>query len=45
MDGGALVEDRAGITSGVELFVPWNAVVDIQSEGVISLGSVPDVVD
>ena len=44
MDGGALVEDRAGITSGVELFVPWNAVVDIESEGVVPLGSVPDVV-
>ena len=47
MDGAALVEDRAGITFGVELFVPWNApepVSDIQSEGVVPLGSVPDVV-
>ena len=40
MDGAALVEDRAGITFGVELFVPWDAteaVVDIQSEGVVPL--------
>ena len=47
MDGAALVEDRAGIKFGVELLVPWNApeaVVDIQSEGVVPLGSVPDVV-
>ena len=47
MDSAALVEDHAGITFGVELFVPWNApeaVVDIQSEGVVPLGSVPDVV-
>ena len=47
MDGAALVEECAGITFGVELFVPWNAteaVVDIQSEGVVPLGSVPDVV-
>ena len=47
MDGAALVEDRAGITFGVELFVPWDApeaVVDIQSEGVVPLGSIPDVV-
>ena len=37
-DGAALVEDRARITFGVELYVPWDAleaVVDIQSEGVI----------
>ena len=47
MEGVALVEDRAGITFGVELFVPWDApeaVVDIQSEGVVPLGSIPDVV-
>ena len=41
------MEDRAGITFGVELFVSWDApqaVVDIQSEGVVPLGSIPDVV-
>ena len=25
MEGAALVEDRAGITFGVELYVPWDA--------------------
>ena len=47
MEGAALVEDRAGITFGVELYVPWDApeaVVDIHSEGVVPLGSIPDVV-
>ena len=47
MEGAPLVEDRAGITFGVELYVPWDApeaVVDIHSEGVVPLGSVPDVV-
>ena len=41
------MEDRAGITFGVKLYVPWDAleaVVDIHSEGVVPLGSVPDVV-
>ena len=41
-EGAALVENRAGITFGVELYVPWDApeaVVDI------SLGvSMPDVI-
>ena len=35
-DGAALVENRAGITFGVELYGPWDApevVVDIHSEG------------
>ena len=43
----ALVEKRAGITFGVELYVPWDApeaVVDIHSEGVVPLGSIPDVI-
>ena len=46
-DGAALVESRAGITFGVELYVPWDApeaVVDIHSEGVLNLGSIPDVI-
>ena len=41
------MENRAGITFGVELYVPWDApeaVVDIHSEGVVNLGSIPDVV-
>ena len=45
--GEALVENRAGITFGVELYVPWDApeaVVDIHSEGVVPLGSIPDVI-
>ena len=48
MEGAALVEDHAGITFGVEVYVPWDApeaVVDIHSEGVVPLGSIPDVVD
>ena len=40
-EGAALVENRAGITFFVELYVPW---VDIQSEGVVNLGSIPDVI-
>ena len=44
MEGAALVEDRAGIMFGVELYVLWDAVVDIHSEGVVPLGSIPDVV-
>ena len=46
-EGAALVENRAGITFGVELYVPWDtpeAVVDIHSEGVMPLGSIPDVI-
>ena len=46
-EGAALVENRAGITFGVELYVPWDApeaVVDIQSEGVVPLRSIPDVI-
>ena len=47
MEGAVLVEDRPGVTFGVELYVPWDAqeaVVDIYSEGVVPLGSVQDVV-
>ena len=42
----ALVENRAGITVGVQLYVPWDApeaVVGIHSEGVVPLRSIPDV--
>ena len=47
MDGAALVENRPGITFGVELYVPWDApeaVVDISSEGIVPLRSIPDVI-
>ena len=46
-EGAALVENRAGITFGVELYVPCDApeaVVDISLEGVMPLRSIPDVI-
>ena len=46
-DGAALVEARAGVTFGVELYVPWDApevVEDVSSEGVVPVRSIPDVV-
>ena len=46
-DGAAVVDGQAGITFGVELYVPWNApeaVVDLQSDGVVDLGLIPDVI-
>ena len=46
-EGAALVENRAGITFGVELYVPWDApeaVVDISSAGVVPLRSIPDAI-
>ena len=39
-DGAAVVDGRAGITFGVELYIPWDA----PEEGVVDLGSIPDVV-
>ena len=47
MDGVALADDRTGITFTAELCVPWDApeaVVDINSTDLISLGSFPDKV-
>ena len=47
LDGASVVEDRAGITFGVELYVPWDApeaVVDISSAGVVPLRHIPDVI-
>ena len=47
MEGAALVNDRVGVTFDVELCVPWDAqeaVVDINSADVVTLGSVPDKV-
>ena len=46
-EGTVLVENRAGITFGVELYIPWDApeaVVDIHSDGVVPLRSLPDVI-
>ena len=46
-NGAALAEERAGITFGVELCVPWDApeaVVDISSKGVVPLRNIPDVI-
>ena len=47
MKGAALVEDRGGDTFDVKLCVPWDApeaVVDINSADVVTLGSLPDKV-
>ena len=46
-NGAALAEERAGITFGVKLYVPWDApeaVVDISSEGVVPLRNIQDVI-
>ena len=45
-DSAAAVGDWAGITLGVELVIPWDApeaVVDLHSDGVMDLGTIPDV--
>ena len=47
MDGAALVDDRSGVTFRAELCIPWDApeaVVDIDSAELVSLGSLPDKV-
>ena len=47
MSGAALVDDRSGVTFDVELCIPWDApeaVVDINSVEVVTLGSYPDKV-
>ena len=46
-NGFSVVDNRAGITFGVELYVPWDApeaVVDVSSAGVVPLRNVPDVI-
>ena len=46
-DGASVVDERVGIKFGVELYVPWDApeaVVGLQSEGVVDLGSILDVI-
>ena len=45
-DGFSIVENRAGITFGVELYVPWDTpemVVDLSLTGTVPLRNVPDV--
>ena len=45
-DGDAPAEVRSGITFGVTLEVPWNApeaYVQLDSDGVVDLDTVPDV--
>ena len=47
MDGAALADDRSGITFTADLCVPWDApeaVVDMNSKDLISLGPFPDKV-
>ena len=46
-NGFSVVDNRAGIKFGVELYVPWDApeaVVDVSSAGVVPLCNVPDVI-
>ena len=46
-DSATATGDRAGITFDVELVVPWDApeaVVDLDSDGVVTLHTVPDVI-
>ena len=48
MDGAASANDRSGVTFTAELCVPWDApeaVVDIDSTELISLGSFPDKIE
>ena len=45
-DGFSMVDNRAGVTFGVELYVPWDApemAVDLSSAGTVPLRNVPDV--
>ena len=44
-DGFSIVDNRAGVTFGVELYVPWDApemAVDLSSAGTVPLRNVPD---
>ena len=45
-DGFSIVDNRAGVTFGVELYVPWDALemaVDLSSTGTVPLRNFPDV--
>ena len=44
--GFSIVDNRAGITFGVELYVPWDApemAIDLSAKGTVTLRSVPEV--
>ena len=46
-DGLSVVDNRAGVTFGIELHVPWDAqetVVDVSSAHVVPMRGVPDVI-
>ena len=46
-DGSSAVDNRAGVTFGVDLYVPWDApetVMDVSSTGVVPLHNMPDVI-
>ena len=46
-DGLSVVDNRAGVTFGVELYVSWDApeaVVDVSSAHVVPMCAVPDVI-
>ena len=45
-DGFSIVDNCAGITFGVELYVPWDAsemAVDLDSAGTVPIRNMPDV--
>ena len=45
-DGFSIVDNRAGITFGVELYVPWDApemAIDLSSTGTVPLRNILDV--
>ena len=47
VDGLSVVDNHAGVTFGVELYVPWDApeaVVDVSSPHVVPMHGVPDVI-
>ena len=47
VNGFSVVDNGAGITFGVELYVPWDApeaAVDVSSAGVVPLRNIPDVI-
>ena len=44
--GFSIVDNRAGVTFGVELYVPWDApemAIDLSANGTVPLHNVPDV--
>ena len=45
-DGFSIVDNRTGVTFGVELYVPWDApemAIELTSNGTVPLRNVPDV--